>query len=108
MKAITAVLAAIFMFAVQPAEAHPYKRNVNKHQYYQHKRIQHGVRTGQLTRREAGALRMQQARVRNYKQMAMADGRVTHNERRMIQHAQMHANRSIYNKKHNNRTRVYR
>ncbi len=99
---MTLVMAAIFMFALQTAEAHPHNRVIDKHQYNQHKRIQHGARTGQLTQREAMSLRMQQVRIQSYKRMAKADGRVTHAERRMIRHAQMRANKNIYYKKHNN------
>lgn len=107
MKAVTMVMLAVLMFTLQTTEAHPHKRVVNKHQYNQHKRIQQGVHSGQLTRREATALRIQQVKIRSYKYMAKADGRVTHAERKMIRHAEMQVNRGIYNKKHNNR-RVYR
>lgn len=108
MKVVTIVMAAVFMFSLQTAEAHAYKRAGDKQQYNQRKRIQDGVQTGQLTHREATALRMQQVKIRSYKQMAKADGRVTHAERKMIRHAEMHSNRNIYNKKHNNNRRGHR
>ena len=101
-------MAAVLMFTLQTAEAHPHKRVVDKHQYNQHKRIQQGVHSGQLTRREATALRMQQVKIKSYKRMSKADGRVTHAERKMIRHAEMQASRGIYNKKHNNNRRGHR
>lgn len=105
MKRVTFLIAAAILLLVgTTAHAHPHGRTTKK-QYNQHKRIQHGVRTGQLTRREAGQLRMQQARVRNYKHMAMADGRVTRKERVIINRAQRRADQNIYRQKHDRQTR---
>ena len=106
MKKITIVLAAlVMMLAVQTATAHPHgKKQVHK-QYNQHKRIQHGVRSGTLTRPEAKMLRGQQAKVRHYKQMAMADGRITPRERQLINRTQMNASRNIYRQKHDGQVR---
>ena len=93
------------MFIGLNADAQTRTPYTNKHQYKQHARIKQGVRSGELTRHEARGLKMQQAKVRHYKQMAKADGRVTRSERKMIYHAQKNANRNIYHKKHNNRYR---
>ncbi len=93
------------MLFTQMAEAHT--RTVHHRQYNQHQRIQQGVRSGQLTHREAMQLRMQQAKVRNYKKMAMADGRVTHNERAMIYNQQRKNNNNIYHQKHDGQQRRY-
>lgn len=105
---IAMVLVMVMLFAGYAVMAHPnHKKNVKRTQYNQHQRIKHGVYTGKLTNREAAALRMQQAKVRNYKQMAMADGRVTPAEHRLIANTQRQANRNIYNQKHD-RQRRYR
>jgi hypothetical protein len=98
-----ALLGAIF--AGQQADAQTRTPQVNKQQYNQHKRIEQGARNGSLTKHETRNLKMQQAKVRHYKQMAKADGRVTRNERMMIHRAQKNANRNIYCKKHNDRYR---
>lgn len=92
------------MLFTQMAEAHT---RTQYRQYNQHQRIHQGVRSGQLTHREAMQLRMQQAKVRNYKKMAMADGRVTHNERAMIHDQQRRNNRNIYHQKHDGQQRRY-
>lgn len=106
MKGITTILAALaIVFAVQTAEAHPHGNGVRHKQYNQHKRIQHGVHSGQLTRPEARMLHAQQAKVRHYKQMAMADGRITRGERQLINRTQAHASRSIYRQKHDGQVR---
>lgn len=102
MKGITLVLAAVFMFTLQVAQAHPHAA---AKQYNQHKRIQQGVRSGQLTRHEANRLRMQQAQVRNYKKMAMADGHISPRERVVINRAQKNASRNIYRQKHDGQVR---
>ena len=103
-KGITMVFAAVCMLAVQVVEAHPHHRvavkkaNVNK-------RIAHGVKTGQLTHREARMLRTQQAQVRNYKRIAAADGRITRNERVIINRSQAKLNRNIYRQKNDRQVR---
>lgn len=105
MKAMTLVIAtALLTLTLQTVEAHPHPK-VTAKQCNQHKRIQNGVRTGQLTRGEAARLRGQQAKVRHYKTMAMADGRVTPRERMVINRAQKNASRNIYRQKHDRQVR---
>ncbi len=104
-KIIFAAAVLSIMLVGQTAGAAP--RDGHYHQYNQHRRIQQGVRSGQLTRPEAVHLRIQQAKIRNYKKMAMADGRVTPAERRLIHREQAKANYNIYRTKHNGRTRRY-
>lgn len=104
-KIIFAAAVLSIMLAGQIADAAP---NNGRSQYNQHRRIQQGVRSGQLTRPEAAHLRVQQAKIRNYKTMAMADGRITPAERRLIHKEQAKANHNIYRAKHNSRTRRYR
>lgn len=105
MKKIAMVLAIMILaLTVQTAEAHPHGKT-GKKQYAQHQRINHGVRNGTLTRREAAVLRMQQNKIRNYKKMAAADGRITPNERVIINRAQRHAHRNIYRQKHDGQYR---
>jgi hypothetical protein len=106
-QVILAALIAVAMFMGVDANAQRgYNRQgIKERQYNQHQRIKHGVRNGELTRGEARQLRMQQAKVKHYRQMAMADGRVTPGERRMINRTQMNASRNIYHKKHNGRYR---
>lgn len=97
-------MAAAFLFAVCAAvsvNAQNRTPRISHKQYNQHCRIQQGVHSGQLTRREATSLRMQQARIAGMKRMAKADGVVTHRERKMINRAQHNSSVAIYHKKHN-------
>lgn len=76
------------------------RRNVN-----QERRIQQGVASGSLTKREAVRLEREQAQVRRMERRATADGVVTPFEKRRIQQAQNRASRHIFRAKHNSRTK---
>jgi hypothetical protein len=105
MKKIVMMLVALIGM-MQIAEAHP-RKSAHK-QYNQHKRIEHGVHSGQLTPKQAHMLRIQQAKLHNYKVMARADGKITHRERQLINRTQKNANRNIYHQKHDGPRRNWR
>ena len=71
----------------------------------QQKRIEQGVRSGELTHHETRQLERQQEKIRREKIRAHADGRVTGHERRKIRRDTRRANRNIARKKHNLRER---
>ncbi len=73
---------------------------VGKEQIKQHQRIQQGKHTGQLNRREAQQLQIQQRHIQQMKQLAKADGRVTRKERAIIEAEQQRASAHIYRNKH--------
>jgi hypothetical protein len=105
-KIIFAASVLSIMLFSNIAEANP--RDGHYNQRNQHSRINEGVRSGQLTRPEAYQLRMQQSKIRNYKTMAMADGRITAAERKLIHKEQAKANRNIYHQKHDRQVRHHR
>ena len=70
----------------------------------QHARIRQGVKSGQLTPREARRLRRDQRHIRRMEHRAKADGVVTPRERARLNHAQNRESRRIYRLKHNGRT----
>ena len=76
------------------------QRNVN-----QEARIDQGVKSGQLTNREAAKLERGQAHVDRKEANAAADGRVGPVEQARIQRTENRQSRHIYRKKHNARTR---
>ena len=78
---------------------------ITKQQINQQERIHQGVKSGQLTRREAKTLERQQRKIQKDKIKAKSDGIVTPRERAKLQAEQNRANRNIYRKKHNLRTR---
>ncbi len=73
---------------------------VDQRQAQQERRIDQGVASGQLTRREAGRLEAQQARINRAEGRAKADGKVTAGERRHLTRMQNRASRHIKREKH--------
>ena len=77
--------------------------NIDKRQANQEKRIQQGIKSGQLTPEEAARLEKQQQRIQKAEDAAKADGKVTAQERKKLHKMQENANDNIYRKKHNKR-----
>jgi len=71
----------------------------------QRARIRHGVKSGELTRRETKTLVKQQVETRQDVKAAKADGVVTAAEKKEIKQDKRKSNRAIYRKKHNVRVR---
>jgi hypothetical protein len=76
------------------------QRNVN-----QEGRIEQGIKSGQLTNREAGSLERGQGHVDRLEARAGANGHVGRNEQARIQGAENRQSARIYNKKHNGTVR---
>ena len=74
---------------------------VNQRQYQQQQRIVQGVKSGELTRREAHRLTKQQASIALMERRFKSDGRLSVNERLKLQQRQNRASASIYRGKHN-------
>ena len=86
------------LLAVGPALA----GEIRERQERQAARIHQGVKSGQLTPREAGALRAQQRRIDQTRRRALANGgHIGPAEARHLNHEQDVANRDIYRLKHN-------
>jgi hypothetical protein len=87
--------------AAQPAEA-----RINQRQGHQQQRIDHGIRTGQLTPREAARLERQQVAIARYEARSRADGPgLTRTERIRLERMQDRASRSIYRQRHDRQGR---
>lgn len=71
----------------------------------QQARIHRGVQQGDLNRREAHRLRQQQRNLRHMENMAMADGRVTRKERKMLERERNRASQNIYRQRHDGQRR---
>jgi hypothetical protein len=78
---------------------------INQRQHNQERRINQGVRSGQLTRNETRNLRRDENHIRNEKRMAKATGHINGAERRKLRHQENRTSRAIYRDKHNNRVR---
>lgn len=110
MKTLSAaVLTLAGVFAVVSASQADTRRTrdpgVNARQHNQHERIQQGVRSGELTRRETGRLVEEQRDVRQLERAYKSDGTLTGAERRDLQHEQHQASRDIYRHKHDEQDR---
>jgi Skp family chaperone for outer membrane proteins len=79
--------------------------HVNQRQHNQRERIQQGVRSGELTRRETGKLVEEQRDVRQLERAYKSDGTLTGAERRDLHHEQNQASRDIYRQKHDEQDR---
>lgn len=98
---IAAVLGVFFSaasFANDPVVTDT-QRNINQQQ-----RIEQGLKSGQLTPREAARLEGEQARIERAEAKAMKDGTVTQEEQRRINAMQNKASQDIYREKHDAQT----
>lgn len=82
--------------------------NIDRRQAVQDHRIEHGRRTGELTRFEYYRLRNEQARIAEMERRAKADGRMTYGERLAIKRAQDEASRNIYRETHDGQKSYWR
>ena len=78
---------------------------VNARQHNQRERIQQGVKSGELTRRETGRLVHEQRDVRQLEREYKSDGTLTGAERRDLHQEQNEASRHIYDQKHDEQDR---
>lgn len=70
-------------------------------QIKQQKRIEQGVRSGELTRHELARLQNEQRQIKHFAHRAKADGHVNKWERRQLAIMKKQASRHIYTAKHN-------
>ena len=97
--AVTALIAFTGLVIVQPVLA---DRGAGRH-FKQEKRICKGIENGELTRSETRQLVKQQKRIRKYKRIAWADGKLTGQERVRLERQQNKAGKHIYRLRHNKR-----
>jgi hypothetical protein len=88
--------------AAQTAASAPGTRTprIDQRQAQQEKRIDQGIASGELTRREAHRLERQQGAINRAEDKAKADGSVSAAERKRLAAAQRHASKRIYRQKH--------
>ncbi len=105
MKSIRVLMiaAALALFTASLASAHTGTPRVDRRQAHQRTRIVQGVRSGELTPREARRLRAGQAHVGRMERRAKSDGVVTQRERVRMERAQDRQSRRIARLKHNGR-----
>jgi hypothetical protein len=87
------------------AEAQTRTPVINHRQHNQNRRINQGVRSGELTRNEAHHLRRDERHIAMDKRIAKANGHVSRAERQHLRREQNRTSRAIYRDKHNGRVR---
>lgn len=102
--ALACVTAASFAQASAPAPAAT--PGIDRRQANQEKRIDQGVASGQLTRRETARLEHEQRVIGRAENRAKADGTVTAQERRRLHRAQNQASRDVRRQKHDRQQRA--
>lgn len=104
--ALVVLLSASAMTADAPAEARYYKKRVNHRQVKQHKRIGQGVKSGELTGKEAKRLSKQQtALARKERQMRLSGNGLNKGEAARLEQAQDQLSRNIYRQKNDGQDR---
>ncbi len=103
MKKLLAV--AVLGALTLPAFAQQSTPQIDQRQDRQERRIEQGVRSGELTPRETARLERGQARIRQMERDAMADGHISRRERAAIDREQDRQNQLIARLKHNDRAR---
>jgi hypothetical protein len=105
LSTIAAVVLALATFAAAAQEGAAsapgtHTPRVDQRQANQEKRIDQGIASGELTKREARRMNRQQAAVDRAEDKAKADGTVTAQERRRLTKAQNATSRHIRRQKH--------
>ena len=96
------MVALVFgMLLTTSAGANVATPRVDRREARQEHRIANGIRSGQLTRREAFRLERGEARINRMQWRSEADGRVTPRERVRLSRALDRESRRIYRLKHN-------
>jgi hypothetical protein len=107
MKPMLTVAAIAVVFTGLGSESFAGTRDpgVNARQQNQRERIQQGVRSGELTRRETRKAVETQRDVRQLERAYKSDGKLTAGERADLHHEQNQASRQIYRQKHDAQAR---
>lgn len=91
---------SLSVVAAAPVMAQTATPGVDARQERQQQRINQGIASGELNKREAGRLERQQGRIEADKEAAKADGVVTKQERAKLHREQDRASRNIAREKH--------
>ncbi len=104
MKTSKIVLMALFvLMAWSSVLSQAQTPRVDARERRQQKRIEQGVKSGELTPAETRRLEAREGKIKADEMQAKSDGKVTKFERRKLNREQNRESRAIYRKKHNNR-----
>ena len=99
-RIVSILLSSVFVLALGINVSAQKTPSVDRRERRQQKRINQGVKSGELTRREAVRMEAQQARTNRLEAKAKSDGKVTVKERARLQHRENKTSRRIHRQKH--------
>jgi hypothetical protein len=102
---VVAALGALSLPAFAQLNSTP---RIDQRQENQERRIEEGVRLGQINRREEARLRAELREIRRMERRALADGRISPREQARIEQAQDQLSRNINRERHDQQARYYR
>ena len=100
MKSVKFITFAVLTALSVPALAQTSTPRIDQRQTNQERRIDQGVKSGQLNQKEAARLDKGQARIQKMENKAMADGKMTKKERARIEKAQDRQSQRISRERH--------
>lgn len=102
MKTFPIVLTSILLLAMGGVSADPDKRNtvINKREARQQDRIQQGVKSGELTKKETKEAVQEQRDIKKIEKIYKADGTLTTRERQDLQRELDQSSQEIKAQKH--------
>lgn len=105
-KIVSLFIAAAFVLGVSAVSmAGP--RGINHREYREQQRINQGIRSGELTRREATRLEEGMAKIRTDERFArMSGGGISPRERARLEREMNRESRGIYRQKHDGQDRL--
>jgi len=92
-------------FAAEKNTARSKTPGINERQHNQQERIRQGIKSGDLTRREAVRLEEQEAKIQVNEKFAGADGKITPAERARLEKELNKTGKNIYQQKHDTQDR---
>ena len=103
-KIVSFLVVAVFVLGASAVSmAGP--RGINSREYREQQRINQGIRSGELTRREARRLEAGAARIKIDERFARSDGNLSPRERARLNRELNHESRGIYRQKHDGQDR---
>ena len=103
-KIVSLLTAAVFVFGACTLSMAG-SRGINSREHREQQRINQGIRSGELTRREAGRLEAGLARIGVNERFARSDGHISPSERARLERELNRESRSIYRQKHDGQDR---
>ncbi len=101
---ITAIAAGLVACAIATAASAQTAADAVQRDVNQQNRIEQGLKSGELTTKEAGKLEREESRVDKMEANALKDGKMMPAERRRIARAQNKVSKDIYQEKHDAQT----